>query len=160
RALGREADPAVQLEALTGDALGDLAREPLRHRRLAHERLAGVVQAARVVHEQARRLDLGGAAGEAVPDGLDVADLAAELLALADVGERPLERPAREADHLAADADAPLVERLDRHLVAAADLAEHPVARHAHALEDQLAGARGADAELVLLARDREAGLV
>ena len=68
-----------------------------------------------------------------------------------------IERALREADHLRADADAPLVQRLDRDLVALADLAEHVRARHAAVLEQQLAGAARADAELVFLLADREA---
>jgi hypothetical protein len=66
-------------------------------------------------------------------------------------------RPAR-ADHLRADADAPFVQRLDGDLVALADLAEHVGARHAAILEQQLARAAGADAELVFLLADGEAG--
>ena len=51
-----------------------------------------------------------------------------------------IERAAGDADHLRADADAPLVERLDGDLVALADLAEHVLLRHAAVFEDQLAG--------------------
>ena len=66
-----------------------------------------------------------------------------------------VERALREADHLRADADAPFVQRLDRDLVALADLAEHVRARHAAVVEQQLAGAARADAELVFLLADR-----
>ena len=69
-----------------------------------------------------------------------------------------IERALREADHLRADADAAFVQRLDRDLVALADLAEHVRARHAAVFEDQLAGAARADAELVFLLADREPG--
>ena len=69
-----------------------------------------------------------------------------------------LERALREPDHLRADADAAFVERFDGDLVALADLAEHVALRHAAVFEDQLAGAAGADAELVFLLADREAG--
>ena len=41
-----------------------------------------------------------------------------------------IERALREADHLRADADAALVQRFDRDLVALADLAEHAASRH------------------------------
>ena len=68
-----------------------------------------------------------------------------------------IERALREADHLRADADASLVERLDRDLVALADVAEHVRARDAAFFEDQLARAAGADPELVFLLADREA---
>ena len=74
------------------------------------------------------------------------------------VANRVIERALREADHLRADADAPFVERLDRDLVALAELAEHAGARHLAVLEDQLAGAAGADPELVFLLADGEAG--
>jgi hypothetical protein len=50
----------------------------------------------------------------------------------------------------------PFVERLDRDLVALADLAEDLRLRHDAVLEDQLAGAAGADAELVFLLADGE----
>ena len=43
-------------------------------------------------------------------------------------------------------------------LVALADLAEHVRARHAAILEEQLARAAGADAQLVFLLADREPG--
>ena len=75
-----------------------------------------------------------------------------------DVPNRVIERALREADHLRADADASLVERLDRDLVALAWIAEHVGARHLAVLEDQLAGAAGANPELVFLLADREAG--
>ena len=73
------------------------------------------------------------------------------------VADGVIERALRQADHLRADADASLVERLDRDLVALAELAEHAGARHLAVLEDQLAGAARADAELVFLLADREA---
>ena len=69
-----------------------------------------------------------------------------------------IERALREADHLRADADAAFVERLDGDLVALADLAEDVRRRHAALLEQQLAGAARADAELVFLLADREPG--
>ena len=69
-----------------------------------------------------------------------------------------IERALRQADHLRADADASLVQRFDRDLVALADLAEHVRARHAAVLEQQLAGAARADAELVFLLADAEPG--
>src|SRR5262245_55383077 len=88
---------------------------------------------------------------------LEFGDRLAELLALAGVLDRMVERALRQADHLRADADAPLVERFDRNLVALADLAEDVVARHGAVLEQQLARAAGADPELVFLPANREA---
>ena len=87
---------------------------------------------------------------------LEVGDRLAELLALLDVANRVIERALGEADHLRADADAPFVERFDRDLVALADLAEHLRLRHDAVFEQQLAGAAGANAELVLLLADGE----
>ena len=75
------------------------------------------------------------------------------MAALLRVFDRVIERALRETEHLRADADAPFVQRLDRDLVALADVAEHVGARHA-VLEDQLARAAGADAELVFLLAD------
>ena len=69
-----------------------------------------------------------------------------------------VERAAGEPDHLRADADASFVQRLDRDLVALADLAEDVRRGHAAVLEDELARAARADAELVLLLADRESG--
>jgi hypothetical protein len=62
----------------------------------------------------------------------------------------------RETEHLRADPDPSLVERLDGDLVAGAHLAEHVGAGDPHTLEDQLARRRGPDAELVLLLADGE----
>src|SRR4029453_8891538 len=79
--------------------------------------------------------------------------------ALLRVLERQLEGSLRETRHLRADADAALVECLDRDLVALAGLAERVLLRHAAALQDQLAGRGSADPELVLLLADAEAGI-
>ena len=89
-------------------------------------------------------------------DCLELGDRLAELLPLARVPDRVIEGTLRETDHLRADADASFVQRLDGHLVALADLAEHVRPRDAALLEQQLARAAGADAELVLLFPDGE----
>src|SRR5216110_3732994 len=65
-------------------------------------------------------------------------------------------RAPRHADHLGADPDAPGVQRLDRHFVSHAHLTHHARCRDLAALEDQLARARGADAELILFLADAE----
>ena len=44
--------------------------------------------------------------------------------------------PLRDADHLRADADAALVQRLDRDLVALADRAEHVLVGHLAVIEE------------------------
>src|SRR5947209_16388023 len=88
--------------------------------------------------------------------GLELGDRLPELLAFFRVGDGVIERALREADHLRAYADSPFVQRLDRRLVAFAHLAEHVRARHAALLEQELASAARADAELVFLLPDRE----
>ena len=65
-----------------------------------------------------------------------------------------------QAEHLRADADAAFVQGLDGDFVALAGFAEHVVRGHAAVVEDQLAGAGGADSELVLLVADGESGRV
>ena len=66
-------------------------------------------------------------------------------------------RALRDADHLRADADASLVQRLDRDLVALSDRPEHVLGGNYDVVEDELRRARGADAELVFLLPDGEA---
>ena len=68
-----------------------------------------------------------------------------------------VERALRDPDHLRADPDAALVERLDGDLVALAHLAEHVSLGHPAAFQHQLAGRGRPDAELVLLLADLEA---
>ena len=63
-----------------------------------------------------------------------------------------------EADHLGPDADPPLVERLDGDGVPASRFAQHVGGGDAAVVEEQLARAAGADAQLVLLLADLEAG--
>jgi hypothetical protein len=67
-----------------------------------------------------------------------------------------VERALRQANHLRSDADPPFVQGLDRDFVAFARFAEDLGLWHAALLEDQLARAAGADAELVLLLPDNE----
>src|SRR5256885_827506 len=77
-----------------------------------------------VVDEQTCGLEVGGAPRDLKLNTLKLRDRAAELLTLLRVRDAVVERPAREPDHLGANANAPLVERLDRDLVALTDLAE------------------------------------
>ena len=109
-----------------------------------------------VVDQQPRGFDLGGGPRELELHALELGDRLAELLALPGVAHRVIERRLRQPDHLRADADPPFIERLDRDLVPLADLAEHVRARHTALLEQQLAGAAGADPELVFLPANRE----
>src|SRR5262245_59933334 len=90
-------------------------------------------------------------------DRLELGDRFAELFPLLDVADRRVERPARETEHLRADADPSLVHRLDRNLVTLARLAEQGGAQHAAVIEQQLARAARANSQLVLFLADGEA---
>ncbi len=65
---------------------------------------------------------------------------------------------AGQTEHLRGDADPALIEGLDSNLVAFAYLAQYGGGRHTAVLEDQLAGGRSPDAELVFLFANGEAG--
>ena len=80
----------------------------------------------------------------------------AELVALFHVGGGSLECTCRHADHLGPNPDSPLVERLDRNLVALPHRPEHVLRRDDATIEDQLGGARCPDAQLVFLLPDGE----
>ena len=159
RILLDESVAAEQVDRERRDALGDLRRQDLADRGFGEERLAGVAQTGGVVDGQ-RRAASTSTAARAIWcwTAWNSAIALPNCLPLFRVGDRRVERAAREADHLRADADASFVERLDRDLVALADLAEDVRRRHPAVLEDQLAGAAGADAELVFLLADGEPG--
>src|SRR5262249_3066897 len=89
---------------------------------------------------------------------LKVADLLSELTALFHVCHGVVESALREPDHLRTDSDAALVQRFDGDLVTFAGFAEDVLGRYFRLFEDELAGARGADAELVFFLADAEAG--
>src|SRR5262249_19766595 len=148
RILPDEAVAAVEVDRERRDPLRGFRRIDLAHRGFREERLSRVPEPRAVVDEQTRRLEIGRGARELVLHRLEVRDRFPELLALLRVAERVVERALRQPDHLRADADAPLVQRLDGDLVALADLAEDVRARHAAVVEDQLARAARADAEL------------
>ena len=104
--------------------------------------------------EQARGVELGRHVGEHELDGLVLRDGDAEALALLRVGDRLLERGARDAERLRGDADAPAVERGHRDLEALADVADDRARRGDLAvLEEDRARVRGVDAELVVVRR-------
>ena len=102
----------------------------------------------------ARRLDLRRHLGEAELHRLVLEDRLAEGDALLRIRERRVERGARHADRLRADADAPAFEARERDLQALAFLAEQVRGRDAAVLEHDLRGVAGVLAELVLEARD------
>src|SRR6185312_15027415 len=86
RILARVAVAAVHLDGGVAGAPRRLRRVQLRHRRLARERLAVLLEPRRAHRQQARRLELGGGVGEAELDRLKVGERPAELHARLDVG--------------------------------------------------------------------------
>ncbi len=150
--------PAENFQRARGDGLGDLRCEVLGHGGLSGERESGVTQARGVVNEQARGFHVGRHAREVHLDSLEVGDRLAELFPLLGIGGRLLQRAAGQPDHLRADADAALVQRLDGNFVALADLPHHIRFRDPAVIQDQLARGGCAYPELVLLLANGEAG--
>ena len=153
-----EAGAAVDLDGQAGDALGYLRGEVFAHGGLLEEVELRVLEPGGVVDEEAGGFDVGGHLGELELHGLELDDGLAELLAffgpLCGVAPCAL----GEAEHLGADADAAFVEGLDGDLVAFAGFAEDLRGRDDAVAEDELAGAGGADAELVFFFAESEAG--
>src|SRR4029450_4522846 len=83
-----ESVAAKQVDRERGDALGDLRRKDLAHRRLGEKRLAAVAQARRVVDQEPRRGDLGGGPRQLMLHRLELNDRLAELLPLLGVLDR------------------------------------------------------------------------
>src|SRR6185436_7931453 len=108
--------------------------------------------------EEPGGLDLHGCACELELHALERGDGVPELLSFLRIGRRVIERPLGKPEHLRTNANPAFIQRLDGDLVALADFAEDTVYRHCAVLEDQLTGAAGADAELVFLLANREAG--
>mmetsp|Transcript_107946 Transcript_107946/g.300101 ORF Transcript_107946/g.300101 Transcript_107946/m.300101 type:complete len:273 (+) Transcript_107946:390-1208(+) len=160
RELSREADAAQPVDALRGDVAGHLGRLQLGHGGLLDEGPAALLQPRRVVHQEPRGLDFHPRPGVLELHALEVRHRPAELLPRANVPQRIVVGALGEANHLGADADAALVEEADGHLIPLADLAQHRARGHATGVEVQLAGRRGADAQLVLLLADLQAGVV
>lgn len=157
--LSHEPHAAHPLDGLAGHPSRDLGGEELRHGRVGDEGLAGLLLARGVVDEVARGLQLGVGLRELVLHGLEGADKRAELLALVPhVRCGVVEGAPGEARHLRGDADAALVEDRDGVLITGALLAEQVAVRDLDVVEVDDAGRRGADAELLLLLGDAEAG--
>src|SRR3954469_18549758 len=118
------AGTAVDLDALVGHLDGDARGVELGHRDLADRVLAVLEAPGRRVDHLPRRLDLRRHLGELVADHLELADLAAERLALQGVLDGLLEA-ALGARDAARGADQPLALELPHDVVEAlADLAE------------------------------------
>ncbi|EAU62243.1 conserved hypothetical protein [Stigmatella aurantiaca DW4/3-1] len=141
---------AVHLEGLVGHAAGHLAGVQLRHGALHGVAHALVLEQCRLVHQQARRVDLRGHVRQHELDGLVLPDGLAERLALARVAHRLLERGPGDAQRLRGDADPAAVQRAHGDLEALALLAQEVLGRHAHVLEEHGAGVRRADAHLLV----------
>src|SRR5262249_8219433 len=116
-----------------------------------------VAERGRAVGEQPRGVDLRGHLRDLELDGLEVRDHVAELLALARVAHRGLERRLGDAHGERGDADPPAVEDAEGVHEAATLLAEEGLRGHAAVLEDELGGVGRAYAELVLLLARAEA---
>src|ERR1035437_10746713 len=112
--------------------------------------MTGVLEPRRVVDHQARRLELRGRLRELELHALEFRDGLSELLPLLHISESRAQRALRLAEHLRADPDAPVVERLDGDLVSLTHGAKHVLCGHFDAVEDQLRRARRANTELVL----------
>src|SRR5262245_38143559 len=149
---------AVEIHGQRGDFFGDFRSEEFGHRRLLDEWQFGVFQPGGVVNHQPRGFDLCGHFGYLKLHALEFADRLAELFALLRVGQRRFIGALRQPDHLRADADAPFVQRLDGDLVSFAEFAQHVLFGRAAIVEEQFAGRRCADAQLVFLLAHRESG--
>ena len=67
------------------------------------------------------------------------------------------ERTFGQPEHLRRNANAAFVQRLDRDLVALAHLAQNAVSSNGHVIQNDFAGRRGANAELVFFLADLQA---
>lgn len=145
-----EAHAAHPVNALGGGTLCHLRGVELGHGRLLQEGYAGLLQASRIVGEQASRLNLCGNGGDLVLHGLEVVDGVTELLALQQIWNGGIEGALGQAHHLGANADATLVQEASGVLVAMAEGAQNILLGHTHIVEGYHAGAGGTDAQLVL----------
>src|SRR5688572_6684759 len=147
---------AEQLDAERCHAIAYLGRKELRHRAFTRDVLPRILEPCGVVDHEPCRLDVGCRLRDLELDALKLGESLSELLALTEVGDRRGERALGDADHLRADADAPLVEGVDRNLVSLTDRTKNVLCRYLAVVEKQLDGARRADAELVFLLADLE----
>lgn len=159
--LADKAHAAHPLDGEAGHAAGDLRRVELGHGGVADKVLAGLLLAGGVVDEGAGGGDLGVALGNLVLHALELADEGAKLLAVVpDVLDGVFKGAEGEARHLRGDADAALVEDANGVLVAGALGAEQVLLGDDDVVKVEDAGGAGADAELLFLLGDAEAGRV
>src|SRR5438132_5119045 len=158
RILAGVAVPAENLHGEGCHSLTDLGGEEFGHGRLAPEWFSGILEPCCVVDHESRRLQVGSGLSDLKLKPLKVGDRLPELFSLLRISDGVLERAAGDANHLRTDADPSFVQRFDGDLVAFARLAERVFLRHTAIFQDQLAGGRSANAGLVLLLADGEAG--
>ena len=156
--LGREGVGREDPGGLVADPVRGLGGEELGHRSLPGDRAPLVDGPRRVVHEQARRVELGEHVDEPEGHRLVLADGLAERDALLRVAKRGVVGRPAEADregpghHPDLRQDAP-------HLLDPARLAaEEVLVGNDHVVEDDLAGGRRPHAELLDLLAERHAG--
>ena len=156
RVVLHEAVAAVQIDGERRDALGDLRREELAHRGLGEKRLAGVAQPRRVVDQQPRRLEVGRGARDLVLHRLEVGDRACRTAsARSCTRSRDRARPAPGRSSARRSRSVPRSAFRSRPCSLCRPRRAR-ARRHAALLEEQLAGAARADAELVFLLADGE----
>src|SRR5579883_2992356 len=154
----RDPNAAVDFDGFRGDLFRDFRGVILRHCSFFYKRGACIAKTCGVVHEEARGFELSGHAGEIELDALEFRDGFAELTALPGVFRGMVEGSAGKTDHLCADGNTAFVQSFDCDFVAFADFAQDVRFGDFAIVEDEFAGGRGANAELVFMAADAEAG--
>src|SRR5450631_2842001 len=149
---------AVDLHGGVAGADGRPRRVVLGDRRFLGGALSLILHPGGAPDEQARGVQLGRHVGQHVLDRLELAERLAELHPLLGVAARSLERRAPDADRPGADADAPLVENLQRVEEAVVDVAQALLVTDSNVLEDELCRVGGAQPHLVDLLAGAKAG--
>src|SRR5690606_10647418 len=155
--LGGDAGAAEQVAAFAGDVDGHAAVVPLGQRDLLRLHRARVLQAAQLQHQQLGQGDAAGHVGQLDLRALGGGDRAAEQDALLAVVQRLVQAGDGGADRTPGDAVAGLGQAAQRTLEAL-DVGQAVGLGHAHVVEVQGAGHRGAQAHLVLDLLGGEAG--
>ena len=150
--LRRVAHPAQHLDAQVGGLAGVLRGHHLGHVGLDAAVAALVGNPGGVVGEEFGLLAPHGDVGDVVLQDLEPADLAPEGLALVEVRHGVLEHRVEDAGAQGGNHDALVVERGEHAVETHAGLAHHVAVGHEHVVEEHLAGAHGAHAQLGYLA--------
>src|SRR5262245_18233358 len=136
----------VHLDGLRGDTHRHLGREQLGHGRVACELGAGVLAPGRVVHEQARGVNLGGHVGDLHLVNLKIHDARVKLPAVLAELDGRFHGSLGDAQREGADRNTAAFERLHEGLEAAAFGAKQVFLRHFAVVEHDLERSRGAQA--------------